>query len=349
MPAPRNPWIARQRIICSIDEANPHSKLAKVKPEAEIANSNRVPSARDRNPDNGIAITSAIRYEVWTHDTSLELADRPAWISESDAETNWMSRIDMNIPNTMMRNANSRRGAMRSEDAAAAFIITGGAVAASTMICSGQNVMAIGCAPPAASKLLRLDHGRRVEVSVAVGILGAVAGIDGGVNRHAGAQQVLPGGVLRHAKPDREPLHDLGEVAGGVVRWQQREHRAGRRGDAVDDAFEFAMAIGIHRDRHRLAWTDALELRLLEVGVDKDVIERHYIAEPLPHHHEVAGVDQTVGERPLDRRAHRREVEVALSLGKRYLQFRKLRAGFRLLRLGHFDIVARRVIGGLRR
>src|SRR5450432_4922114 len=114
MPAPRNPWIARHRIICSMVEANPHRKLAMVKPAAEIANSNRVPSARDRNPDSGIAITSAIRYEVWTHDTSDELADRPAWISVSEAETTWMSRIDMNIPNTMMRNATSRRGAIRS-------------------------------------------------------------------------------------------------------------------------------------------------------------------------------------------------------------------------------------------
>ena len=108
-----------------------------VKPEAEIANSSRVPNARDRNPDSGIAITSAIRYEVCTHDTSLELADRPAWISDSDAETIWMSRIDMNIPNTMMRNANSRRGGMRSDGGAAAFIIDGGAVVASAMICSG--------------------------------------------------------------------------------------------------------------------------------------------------------------------------------------------------------------------
>src|ERR1700676_3712732 len=121
MPAPRNPWIARHRIICSIEEANPHRKLAMVKPEAEIANSKRVPNARDKNPDKGIAITSAIRYEVWTHDTSLELAESPAWISDSDAETIWMSRIDMNIPHTMMRNASSRRGSMRSE--AAGFII----------------------------------------------------------------------------------------------------------------------------------------------------------------------------------------------------------------------------------
>src|ERR1700726_3995973 len=142
MPAPRKPWIARHRIICSIDEVNPHNRLASVKPLAEIANSSRVPSARDRKPDSGIAITSAIRYEVWTHDISLELADRPAWISVSDAETTWMSRIDMNIPNTMMRNANSRRGAMRSEGAAAAAIIVLGAVAASAIVCSSHDVLA---------------------------------------------------------------------------------------------------------------------------------------------------------------------------------------------------------------
>src|SRR5437764_13359979 len=115
MPAPRNPWITRQMIICSRVEAKPQKKLAMVKPEAEIANSNLVPSARDRKPDRGIAITSAIRYEVWTHDTSLELADRPAWISESDAETTWMSRIDINMPNSMMRNAIHPRGAKRPD------------------------------------------------------------------------------------------------------------------------------------------------------------------------------------------------------------------------------------------
>src|ERR1700719_30961 len=122
MPAPKNPCSARHTIICSLMEANPQKKLAMVKPEAEIANSRRVPNARDRNPDKGIAITSAIRYAVCTHDTSLELAESPAWISDNDAETIWMSRIDMNIPNTMMRNANIRFGAMRSDGGAAAFI-----------------------------------------------------------------------------------------------------------------------------------------------------------------------------------------------------------------------------------
>src|SRR4051795_13735565 len=134
MPPPKNPCTARQRIICSIVEAKPHKKLAMVKPDAEIANNSRVPSARDMNPDNGIAITSAIRYEVCTHDTSLELADSPAWISDSDAETTWMSRIAMNMPNTMIRNAISRRATIFSDGgAAAALIVDGVAMPASAI------------------------------------------------------------------------------------------------------------------------------------------------------------------------------------------------------------------------
>src|SRR4051794_4637098 len=155
MPAPRNPCSARQKIICSMVEAKPQNRLATVKPEAEIANSRRVPKARDRNPERGIAITSAIRYEVCTHDTSLELAERPAWICCSDAETTWMSRIDMNIPNTMIRNANSRRGAMRSDGGAAADIIEGGAVVASAMMCSKR-----ARTRPEPPKLLGVSHAR---------------------------------------------------------------------------------------------------------------------------------------------------------------------------------------------
>src|SRR3982751_3395645 len=168
MPAPRKPWIARQIIICSRVEAKPQKKLAIVKPDAEIANNSRVPSARDMKPDSGIAITSAIRYEVCTHDTSLELADSPAWISLSDAETIWMSRIDMNIPNTMIRNATSRRGATRSADAAGALIVPGDAVVAFAMILLDCLRMAGGQRGSAPVRLLRVDHHRRVEIGVAV-------------------------------------------------------------------------------------------------------------------------------------------------------------------------------------
>ena len=39
---------------------------------------------------------------------SSDEAESPAWISDSDAETIWMSRIAMNIPNTMKMNAATR-------------------------------------------------------------------------------------------------------------------------------------------------------------------------------------------------------------------------------------------------
>ena len=51
----------------------------------------------------------------------------------------------MNIPNTMMRNAISRRGGMRSDGArGAAAIIAGGAVVALAMICSDAHSRARG-------------------------------------------------------------------------------------------------------------------------------------------------------------------------------------------------------------
>src|ERR1051325_6097350 len=152
MPPPKNPCTARHRIICSMVDAKPHRKLASVKPAAEIANNNRVPSARDMKPDSGIAITSAIRYEVCTHDTSLELADNPAWISDSEADTTWMSRIAMNMPNTMIRNATSRQGTIFSDAGSAALIIDGVAVAAFAMGCSARG----GCHGVIAGVLFRV-------------------------------------------------------------------------------------------------------------------------------------------------------------------------------------------------
>ena len=61
MPPPMKPCSARHTIMLSIDELRPHITLASVKPAADAVNRTRVPSARDRKPDSGIAITSAIR------------------------------------------------------------------------------------------------------------------------------------------------------------------------------------------------------------------------------------------------------------------------------------------------
>src|SRR4051812_43084677 len=108
-----------------------------------------------------------------------------------------MSRIDMNIPNTMMRNANSRRGAIRS-DGACADSIEDGALAAPAM-------------------LPRTTCGS-IKVGIAVGVFRALMGVDAGIDRHASAQQVLLCDVARHPHPHRQALHDLGEVSGGVIR-----------------------------------------------------------------------------------------------------------------------------------
>lgn len=65
-------------------------------------------------PESGIMITSAIRYDVCTQPISSLPAERPAWISASEAETIWISRIDMNMPSTIAKKAMSFLGSMRS-------------------------------------------------------------------------------------------------------------------------------------------------------------------------------------------------------------------------------------------
>ncbi len=78
MPPPMKPCSARQTIIWPMVEVSPHIRLAKVKPAAAVANMMRVPSARDRKPDSGMATTSAIRYDVCTQVISSLDAARPA-------------------------------------------------------------------------------------------------------------------------------------------------------------------------------------------------------------------------------------------------------------------------------
>ena len=61
MPPPMKPWMARHTIISLMLVERPHIRLAAVNPPAEMANSSRVPMARDRKPESGIMTTSEIR------------------------------------------------------------------------------------------------------------------------------------------------------------------------------------------------------------------------------------------------------------------------------------------------
>ena len=94
-----------------------------------------------------------------------------------------------------------------------------------------------------------------------------VAGVDLDRGAHAGAQRrhVLAGIEL---DADRHALHDLDPVAGGVLRRQQRELRAGAGADRGDGALERPLAVGVDRQAHRLARRHVGEVGLLVVRLD---------------------------------------------------------------------------------
>src|SRR6478735_2967467 len=58
---PRKPCSARNAIMLWMSQANPHNRLAMVKPIAEAENSQRVENTRESQPDNGMTTISAIR------------------------------------------------------------------------------------------------------------------------------------------------------------------------------------------------------------------------------------------------------------------------------------------------
>src|SRR5262245_8132176 len=91
------------------------------------------------------------------------------------------------------------------------------------------------------------------------------ARLDRGGGAHARPQLELRARV----QPDqhRHALHDLGEVAGGVVRRQQREARARATCQAVDVARQL-LIIGVDVHARALAGPHLGDLVLLEVGDD---------------------------------------------------------------------------------
>ena len=126
-------------------------------------------------------------------------------------------------------------------------------------------------------------------------------GVDAHDHGHAGPQQRLLRDLGRNQDAHGQALHDLGEVAGGVVRRQQREHRAGRRREARHSAFQLAARQGIDADRHRLTLANLGELRFLEVGIDIDGVQRHQAGETLGRLHIVADLHGAIADHAVER------------------------------------------------
>ena len=124
---------------------------------------------------------------------------------------------------------------------------------------------------------------------------------DVGNNRRADEQRLLVRIVIFKLDADRQPLHDLDEVARGVLRRQQCEGRSGPHREAGDPAVEhLPVAVHVDIEIDGLADAQIAQLRLLEIGVDPDLVERADRHQALPDLNIVAGVDVAARDDAID-------------------------------------------------
>ena len=109
------------------------------------------------------------------------------------------------------------------------------------------------------------------------------------------------GSACGHRDPHRHALHDLGEVAAGVVGRQQGEARAGRGAQRLDRAVEPGAVVGIDGELDRIADLHRLQLRLLQVGRHPHVARRHDGQQGLARLHQLARLDPAARDDTGDR------------------------------------------------
>ena len=139
--------------------------------------------------------------------------------------------------------------------------------------------------------------------------------MDGRDDRQAGPERDLFQHVLGEGDAHRDALNDLGEVAGRVVRRQQRELRAGGRGNRRHHALDHPPVERVDGDVDLLPGLNVGELSLLEVRVDVGVVDRHERHQPRSRLHEVSDLGRLVADDPVERREHAGERKVALRHG----------------------------------
>src|SRR5438270_1122716 len=119
---------------------------------------------------------------------------------------------------------------------------------------------------------------------------------DGRHDAHARPQHVLGihGAVQMNAH--RDTLHHFREVAGRVVRRQQRELRPGGRRQALDVAAEMHPLVRIYRDVGGITGRHVSRLGLLEIRRDPYVLERHDGHQRLAGLHQLAQFHSLLGD-----------------------------------------------------
>src|ERR1700744_3672973 len=152
---------------------------------------------------------------------------------------------------------------------------------------STATKLASASSTPAAQRAPPVSGSPRVfacEVAMANGPSGSAAGGDLGVHRHADPQG-MGGEVTRiDGDPNRQALDHLDPVAGGVLRGDHREGRAGAAGDTDHRAAVLhRAAVEVGGQLHRLARPDLAQLLLLEVGVHIGLAHGHDAHQRLTH------------------------------------------------------------------
>src|ERR1051326_5095341 len=138
----------------------------------------------------------------------------------------------------------------------------------------------------------------------------------------------------------RHALHDLSEIAGGVLRRQQRELRAAAWREAVDYALQMHAPEGVDRDVGALAAEHAADLRLLEIGDDVNAVahrdDRHQLRARLDV---LPDPRRAVANRAIDRRGNRRVAQIELGLIERGAIVLQCRLGDAALSFEHRDLL----------
>jgi len=148
------------------------------------------------------------------------------------------------------------------------------------------------------------------------------AGVDVDHHAHARAQQMrdiafVEGDAHRHA------LHHLDPIAGGVLRRQDRELRAGAGADRNDRALEGVVGEAVDRDGHLLPDAQIGDVGFLRIGLDPGIMVVDHAQHRRAGGEEAAELDIVHlrgGAR--HRRAHDGVVEIALGVVERGLGLR---------------------------
>src|SRR5882757_514065 len=98
MVPPAKPWKTRKVTSEAKLLLKAQPTDVRVKTKIAMTNNQRNVSARVSQPVSGIAVISAIRYDVWIQLIASGEIASASWIVGSEVATTWMSRIAMNMP-----------------------------------------------------------------------------------------------------------------------------------------------------------------------------------------------------------------------------------------------------------